>query len=345
MTFDRRDFLNVGGIFAGAAFGGAALAGGMPSQAQAASAPVTGGRSVADFGVEPNSDKDQTAAMQNAIDEIAKSGHPVFIPGGNYAIGSIKLPNTCAIIGVLGKTTLRSGGTIFTAQNLNAIALSGLSFGGGKSIAKHPDIPRISFSGVPDRIGSWVSIQNCKFVMAAMPAISLSHCAGLVQCVSMVIGASDYGILATDVPALTISQCLVEGGKTAGIKAVSQKNTPENGVIITGNHVRACKGAAIAVEGNAIVTGNQVATSGIGLRLGGGGEGYILASNNLIRECDVGVGAAASGETIFASLNLINAPKNGGVRALNGDKLIGPDLTQKSAEAYMNLTLGGNVVR
>jgi hypothetical protein len=161
----------------------------------------------------------------------------------------------------------------------------------------------------------------------------------------MAVMAASYGILATNVPALTISQCLVEGGETVGIKAVSQKNTSENSAIISGNHVRRCKGAAIAVEGNAIVTGNQVAKSGFGLRLGGGGEGHILASNNLIRECDVGIGVAASGETILASLNLINAPKNGGVRALDGDKLIGPDLTQKSAEAYLNLTLGGNVVR
>jgi hypothetical protein len=343
MTFDRRNFLSVGGLLAGAALGGAALAG--EAQAQAASASVTGGRSVLDFGVEPNSDKDQTAAMQKAIHEIAKSGHPVFIPGGIYKVGQIKLPPFCTITGMPGKTAFRSEGTVFTAQNLKAIALSGLSFGGGKSIAKHPDIPRISLSGAPDRIGGWVSIQNCFFTMAPMPAISLSHCGGDVQCVTMSIAASSYGILAADVPALTISQCLVEGGETVGIKAVSQKNTSENSAIISGNHVRRCKGAAIAVEGNAIVTGNQVAKSGFGLRLGGGGDGHILASNNLIRECDVGIGVAASGETILASLNLINAPKNGGVRALDGDKLIGPDLTQKSAEAYLNLTLGGNVVR
>lgn len=338
MTFDRRDFLSAGGLLAGAALLST-------TQAQAASAPITGGRSVAEFGVEPNTDKDQTAVMQKAIDEIAKSGHPVFIPGGNYRIGSVKLPQACTITGAPGKTTFGPAGAIFTAQNLSNITLSGLSFVGGKSVPKQQDTPRISLSGAPDGIGGRVSILNCSFTMAPLPAISLSHCAGLVQCVTMATEDSRYGILATDVSALTISQCLVEGGETVGIKAVSQKNSSENGVIISGNHVRGCKGAAIAVEGNAIVTGNQVANSGFGLRLGGGGDGHILASNNLIRECNVGIGVAATGETILASLNLINAPKKGGVRALDGDTVIGPDLTQKSAESYLNLTLGGNVVR
>jgi uncharacterized secreted repeat protein (TIGR03808 family) len=338
MTFDRRDFLSAGGLLAGLALAST-------TQAHAAPAPITGGRSVAEFGVEPNTDKDQTAAMQTAIDEIAKSGHPVFIPGGNYQVGSIKLPKTCTIVGTPSETVFRPKETIFTAKNLNAIALSGLSFDGIESIAQKTDKPRVAFSGAPDRFGGWVSIQNCMFTMASLPAISLARCTGQVQNVTMVVAGSDYGILATDVPALTISHCLVEGGKTAGIKAVNQKNAPGNGVIISGNHVRTCKGAAISVEGNAVVSGNQVANSGFGLRLGGGGEGHILASNNLIRECDVGIGVTASGETILASLNLIHAPKKGGVRALDGDKLIGPDLTQESAEAYLNLTLGGNVVR
>jgi hypothetical protein len=344
MTFDRRDFLSAGGLIAGAALGGAAMAGGMPSQAQAASATIIGGRSVGDFGVEPNSSKDQTAALQKAIDEISKSGHPVFIPGGSYLAGPVELPTTCTITGVSGKTAFRSEGTVFTTQNLDAIALSGLSFSGSKNAAKQPDIPRISFSGPPGPFGGgWVSIQNCIFAVAPMPAISLSHCIGFVQSVSLAIEAVGYGILATDAVALTIAHCLVEGSGSAGIKVISKKHS-QYGVTITGNHVRGC-GIAIEVEGNAIVTGNQVAKSGFGLRLGGGGEGHILASNNLIRECEVGIGVAASGETILASLNLINAPKNGGIRALDGDKLIGPDLTQKSAEAYLNLTLGGNVVR
>jgi hypothetical protein len=243
-----------------------------------------------------------------------------------------------------GTLLTTSGETIFKAKNLNAISLYGLRFWGGKNGNKISCIPRVALNGPQDRDGGWVSIQNCSFPMSPMPGIELISCSGMVQNVIIAVASHDIGLVASEFSALTISQCLVEGG-LLGISAINEKNVVGSCVTISGNHVRRCKGAAIAVKGNAIVTGNQVAKSGFGLRLGRGGGGHILASNNLIRECDVGIGVAASGETIFASLNLINAPKNGGVRALDGNKLIGPDLTQKSAEAYMNLTLGGNVVR
>ena len=118
-----------------------------------------------------------------------------------------------------------------------------------------------------------------------------------------------------------------------------------SGLIVSQNHAIACGEVGIAVEGDAVVTGNLVAGSFYGLKLGGEGEGHILATGNLLRNCNIGVGVTASGETIFASLNLIHAPQNGGIRPFIGSKLLPPDLVRQSAESYPNLTVAGNVVR
>jgi hypothetical protein len=62
-------------------------------------------------------------------------------------------------------------------------------------------------------------------------------------------------------------------------------------------------------------------------------------------DCAIGIGIAAGGETLLVSLNLIMRAKSGAIRAFDGEKLVGPDLTQKSAESYLNLTVVGNVSR
>lgn len=338
MTFDRRAFLNVGGVLAGV---GAVALGGV-TQAQAAPAPIIGGRSVAEFGVAPNSAADQTAALQKAIDEISASGHPVFIPGGRYTTATLKLPKMCTVTGAAGSTSLYSPEqqTIFAGDRINSITLSGLTFEGG---TKRPDKPMVSLSGPGDATGGLIDIQYCRFGQGTGTALKLDGCSGVVHGV-FIDFAYGAGILATNALSLTISQCFVKGGASDGIKA-SARPDAGTGVTITGNQVADCKGAGVAVAGNAVVSANHVARSRVGLRLGGGGDGYILASGNLMRECAIGIGVTASGETIFASLNLINAPKEGGIRAFDGDKLVGPDLVRQSAESYLNLTLGGNVVR
>jgi hypothetical protein len=42
---------------------------------------------------------------------------------------------------------------------------------------------------------------------------------------------------------------------------------------------------------------------------------------------------------------MIKGAKDGAIRVFDGDKLVGSDLAQKSAESYLNLTVAGNVVR
>jgi hypothetical protein len=84
----------------------------------------------------------------------------------------------------------------------------------------------------------------------------------------------------------------------------------------------------------------------MGLKLGSAkSSGGIIAQGNVLQDCRVGIGVTASGDDIFASLNMIKGAKDGAIRAFDGDKLVGPDLARESAESYLNLTVAGNVVR
>lgn len=328
MTLDRRGFLSAGVFTAGAGVGLLTA-----DQAEAAT-PVSGGRSVLDFGIQPGTDTPQTAALQKAIDEIAKSGNPIFFPSGRYVTGALKLPAGCAVTGIPGATIIaaKDTDTVIDATG-GAFTLSGLTIDGSTG-KKGKTLIAIS--------NGEVAVIRCCVVNAPAAAIRLEKCTGTLHAVA-ITDPSGTGLSGTDLGALTISQCRISGGRAEGIRMAAGK--VGGGILLTQNHITGCQGAGIAVEGNAVVNANFVTQCRFGLKLGGGGEGYIMASGNLLRECSVGIGVTASGETIFATLNLINAPRDGGIRAFDGDKLLGPDLIRQSAEAYLNLTVAGNVVR
>jgi hypothetical protein len=305
---DRRGFLMTGG----AALGGAMAA---PGAAAAQSIP---GRSVAGFGVIPDSRADQTAALQKAIDEIAASGEAVHIPGGVYLTSALTLPATCAITGAPGMTilTAQSPRTVFAATANRSLHIAGLAFDGGH---RGPG-PR----GAPALIdvrGGDIALSHCR----------IENCAG-------------SGIEAAAARGVTVVGCAFAGCGGAGMRLDAAGGA--GAATVSANRLDDCA-IGIALQGSGTVNGNFVRrASEFGIRLGGGGEsGVLSATANTLAGCGVGLGVAAGEETMLVSLNLIVGARNGAIRAFHGGKLVGPDLARESAEAYLNLTVAGNVAR
>jgi hypothetical protein len=126
----RRHFIGVGGA-------AAALFGALASEAEAAPQPAIQ-KSVADFGVEPNVDRDQTAAMQHAIDELASSGQLVFIPAGNYRVANLRLPSKSAVLGATGLSVFTGlhGAPVFEFKNAIDVSIRSVSFAGAAVVAR-----------------------------------------------------------------------------------------------------------------------------------------------------------------------------------------------------------------
>jgi hypothetical protein len=257
--------------------GAAALFG--ASQAEAAQAPF--GKTVADFGVEPNVERDQSAAMQRAIDELAPVGQPIVIPAGVVRASRLKLPSRASVIGAPGLSILVApqGAPVFEAQNRQDVGLRGLAF----------------------------------------------------------IGA---GLVARECRNLTVADCQVMSSGGDGLVCAG------SGLFVTGNRAASCAGAAIWIEGDGLVTNNLVSGPGrFGLRLGGAWRlGTMTVTGNRIEGTEVGIGVSSSDAGYaFIAMNMIAGAKAGGIRALNGDELVGKDLTRGGSEAFRALAIAANV--
>ncbi len=302
MKFGRRDFLMAGSGAAGAGF--------LPA-AQALAAPAGVARSVTEFGVEPNTDADQTAALQKAIDAISGAGEAVHFPGGTYRLSQVQLPPSCALTGVSGQTQLvaQSDDPVCQLADARSLYLSGLTFEGS------------AISGTADQ--------------AVITGITVRNAPG-------------YGVVLSGIKSASVSQCMFHDCKQSAVDITTGRSV-DYGAILTGNHVTLSQNG-IVLKGSGNVSGNFVAaTSRYGLQIGGDwAGGSISAVNNTIIDCGIGIGVAANLETILVSLNLINRMRlsvASAIRAFDGKKLIGPDLALESAEAYLNLNVVGNVAR
>jgi hypothetical protein len=305
----------------------------LPANAAAQGAAISGGRSVAEFGVDPSSGADQTEALQKAIDEIAGTGAPVFLPAGTYHANALSLrAGNATIGGVPGATKLRVRhiSVEIGGEPRGSLSLSGLLFEGPSDGAK----PQLAVSN------AYMRMTNCIFLggSAEGGAVSLENCYGTINACAL-LWYPGAGIMARSAP-MSISGC--DFGQCGTGVAISDSKA----VSIAQNHFEKC-GIGVSLTGDGIVNNNVVTdATDYGLKLGSAeGSGSILAQGNLIRDCRVGIGVAPAGDDIFATLNAIHGAKEGAIRAFDGDNLVGPDLAMESAEAYLNLTLIGNIAR
>lgn len=330
----RRDFLTAGaaGVAAGA-FGIEPAIAAQPAPSQSF------GRSVLDFGVKPGTDENQTNALQSALDEIAASGQPAFLPPGLYRIGGLSLPANAAIFGVPGHSNLlvQKGEPGLLARNNTMLRLSGIGIRGqadGPSGEAQPPALEVT--------GGQVMLDQLTFEGTSGDALTLEACSGEIDGLRIINGFG-YGIEARASGPLTIRDCAILNCQLSGIACAGATR----GLLqIAGNRVAEVGEAGIAVEGDAMISGNIAERCGsFGLRLGGRSAlGTFSAVNNAVRGSPIGIGvSSASGGYGVISLNMISGARDGAIRALDGDRVVGPDLARASAESFRNLAIAGNV--
>ncbi len=129
-----------------------------------------------------------------------------------------------------------------------------------------------------------------------------------------------------------------EGGRMA----VVQGNLVRNLFLRAGD-----RGIGIAVEADAMVSGNVIeGAPRSGIQIGWGKHlRDVSATGNLIREARIGIGISAAPDAGYAFItnNMISKTKDGGIRAMDHDKPLGPDLAKSSSESYRNIAVFGNV--
>ena len=136
---------------------------------------------------------------------------------------------------------------------------------------------------------------------------------------------------------------------------ISIANFKEGGrmTVVQGNLIRnlslrgSKRGIGIAVEADAMVSGNLVEDApGGGIMIGrGASQRDVSVTGNLIRKARIGIGVSTTPEAGYAYItnNMISGTTEGGVRAMDHAKPLGPDLARSSSESFRNIAVFGNV--
>jgi hypothetical protein len=270
--------------------------------------------------------------------EIAASEQPAFLPPGRYRISGLALPKNAALFGVPGFSLLvPAGGAALSALSAGILRLCGIgieakSAGGANAnaqaavlIAKtEVHFESVTITGTP---GDAIALSECNGVL---DRLALSDCASAA-------------IRLTDPEAMSVRDCALSNCAGDGLAASGWRG---KALQILNNRLTACKKVAIRLEGDAQISGNLIEEAGaFGIRLGAAERlGTFTVLNNSVSGARVGIGVSAAGNGYGTiTLNLIRGAREGAVRALDGEKLVGPDLARSGSESFRNLAVLGNV--
>ncbi len=315
MSLNRRSFLSLGAVGAGVA-GAAVLS---PQRAaHAAISPSTGALDVSQYGVNPGQSGDQSTELQNAINDSASLGMPLFLPPGRYMVSGIELPDNTNITGVPGQTRLifSGGTTLLRARGARRVSLTNLAIGGAGNQLVGDASALLHLEDVSD-----LKIENCAVVGGSENGISLYGVSGIVRDCE-ISHAAQTGLFANNSRGLEISgnkvhDCanngiqvwrsalgedatFVTGNRVFNIEA-RDGGSGQNGnginifragsVIVANNRITDCTFSAVRINAgsNCQVTGNSCARFGeVALYAEFGFEGAIMA-NNLVEQAAAGI--------------------------------------------------------
>lgn len=286
-----------------------------------------------DFGLRNDgSGLDQTAAMQQAIDQASLQGKDLRLPAGQYHVRDLQFPGSLRIVGSSWATQLvgYEDGTIARVGSGSGLLLEGVYFSGGNG-----EEPALLLDTCED-----ATIRNCSFEGGGVG-----------------IGARSAGA--------TIEACRFERLGDAAIHSVNSR-----GLFIRGNRISECGNAGIRIWRDAaghdgsIVTGNAIArinwTAGGNGQNGNGVNVYqaddVVVADNVISDCaftavrvNAGRNTQVRGNTCLASGEVAIFSEFGFSGSVIADNIIdgaatGIDITNLDSGGYL-ATCTGNIVR
>ena len=257
----------------------------------------------------PDDGRDQTAALQAAIDTAAEKDIPLVLPPGKFIVSDLRLRAGTRHIGTARTTTLAfAGGAAFvTADKADGPVLDGLTLEGAY---KAFDVSRGD---------GLITITRCKHVClvdldirnSVGNGLSLVECAGRINGIS-ISSALDAGLKSLDSKGLDISGNTVTDCGNNGI-LVWRSHAEEDGTVISGNRISKIRNAA----GGTGEYGNGINVFR---------AGSVLVTGNRISDC---------------SYTVENA-KDGAIREMQFGEMMGPDLFREPG-ANERIRLTGDV--
>lgn len=215
--------------------------------------------------LQPNSPDDQTAVLQDLIDDAAAKDRPLLVPDGTFRVSGLRLRAGTCLIGQSRRTVLIfSGGTSFvTADKADGLVISGITFDGAyKPLDSDSSEALVSIANSRGVVIEDTAIRN-----SAMGGLALSHSSGRIEHVS-VADVLDFAIKSQDANGLdiranTIERCGNNGilvwrteqgadGTIVASNRISQIRNASGGTGEWGNGINVFRAGGVLVEGNRI---------------------------------------------------------------------------------------------
>ena len=307
MNIDRRTLFSAG-LGAGAT---------LVATSAASAGPRRFGSS-ADWGLEPDSGTDQTAALQAAIDESSARKTPLALSAGTYRAGEIVLRPGTRIVGAAGLTILEfAGGPIFIrGENAPGAGLEDLAIDGAMLALD------------PDRTGGLLSLVACEALTlrnidvrrSLLDGLSLERCSGRVAECS-ISAVSQTGVRSLDARGLEIFNNKITDCANNGIQ-VWRSEPGEDATIVSGNRIERIaaraggsgengNGISVFRAGGVLVTGNRIADCAYSAIRANAASDVQMVANSCARLGEVALYAEFGFEGALIASNLVDTAASG----------------------------------
>lgn len=308
----------------GAGLVGAGLAAGATPMASAAlrraggvaQLPSALGIDAATLGVRADSAGDQSAVIQRAIDETAKTGAPLAFAPGLYRVGGLKLPSGANLVAPRGavRFLLAGGFELLGAENAARITLSGLVFDGLK-VPLGNDRGLVRFL----KVGQ-LKINDCEIAGAGGHALVLDAVSGEVVDTGLV-DARDTALLSFDARGLLVGRNTILRAGNNGIQ-IFRRNPGDDGTLVVDNRLETINnrsggngpygnGINVFRAGNVTVRGNRIANCAFSAIRGNSASNITVIGNTITEMGETAIYSEFSFEGAVIANNIVEGAQTG----------------------------------
>ncbi|MGE0212997.1 MAG: TIGR03808 family TAT-translocated repetitive protein [Parvibaculaceae bacterium] len=267
-----------------------------------------------EFGVEPNVARDQSQALQKAVD--AAAGRALFLPPGVYLAAGIEITKPLGLSGVPGLTRIvTTGGTILTVRDAPSVTLSGLVLDGAANEASSEAPPVLAGLGARD-----LAIEALAVRKGGGTGLDLRRCSGSIRH-SSIAECGETAIFALDCSGLEIVHNHVLDIANNGIQ-VWQSEAREDGALVAFNRIERVaarsggngpygNGINVYRAGNVTVSQNRVSDCTFSAVRAHSASNVLILANNCSRLDETGLYVEFAFEGAVVADNIVERAGNG----------------------------------
>ena len=257
----------------------------------------------------------QTATLQQALNEAATSGTPLSLPAGTYKTGTLTLPAGTHVLGVPGRTILKSDGPpILSIEDADNVRLSGLVLDGG-GVALGDDGALMTVNGA-----TALDVSACRFLNSGGGGMNLRKASGrIAQCTFGNI--TREALFSEDAAGLEITNNHIHDCGDNGI-LVWRTEQGEDGTLVSGNRIEriAAKSGGSGQNGNGVnvfragavlVTQNRISDCAFSAIRSNAGSNCQMVANSCSRLGEVALYAEFGFEGALIANNIVDTAATG----------------------------------